>query len=486
MAETILSKIFFLAQIQPQKTAIVCKSEKVSYRLLACKIRDYASFLYTKGVSRDDVILLSGENKLAFIYSYFAVHLLGGVNVVIDAHSNPERLQYIIKATHPKLMLGGLNEEGVISYTAIEQDVPLVAIPEKPSSPKDICDILFTTGTTAAPKGVCLSHSNELAATKNICEFIGNDSTDIELIALPLCHSFGLGRLRCSLYVGATVVILNGFTNVKNFFTTIEAQHITGFGMVPAAWNYLRRVSGEKLGKYKEQLKYIEIGSASMPVEDKRLLSALLPKTKICMHYGLTEASRSTFCEFHADKSHLESIGKPSPNVEIKVKDADGLDVPDSVEGEICVKGAHVMERYLLDTDNRSAWHNEYFRTGDWGIRTPDGFFYLKGRGKELINVGGKKLSPEEVEKEIMQIGWFADCACVGIPDPKGMLGDVVKCFAVKKASEDTTVTISQLSDALQGKLETYKIPVLLEFIDKIPTTESGKKQRLQLKYDEQ
>lgn len=479
MSETIVSKILYYSKIQPQKVALKYKDIIVDYALLGSKIRQYATILQRNGISKGDIVLLSGENKPDFIFTYFAVHYLGAINVVVDSHSNPDRLQYVINSTKPKIKIGGLYGDDVMPYETITIKDSTDYIEKDESSPDLLCDILFTTGTTAAPKGVCLSHKNELAAAININEFMGNTSNDIELIALPLCHSFGLGRLRCTLYKGATAVILNGFTNVKKFFTTIEEEKITGFGIVPAAWNYLKKASGERIGKYNEQLRYIEIGSAPMPIEEKKLLSQLLPDTKICMHYGLTEASRSTFSEFHEDNEYLNSVGTHSPNVDVQIKDENGETVKEGQEGELCVKGRHVMERYLDDKDNHKAWYGNYFRTGDWGYMDSRGHIYLKGRGKELINVGGKKLSPEEVEKEIMKLGWFADCACVGIDDPNGVLGKVVKCFAV---SDDRKYTIKNLSEALDGNLEGYKIPVQLEYIDKIPTTESGKKQRLQLK----
>ena len=373
MDETIVSKILSYSATRPEKVALKFKGDAVDFLHLKENILIYAAHLHNRGIGRGDVVLLLGENKPEFIFAYFSVHYLGAVNIVVDAHSNPEKLQYIIEATKPKLKVGSLNGGDIISYEALTSGEIRKTCIQNVSSPEDICDILFTTGTTAAPKGVCLSHRNELAAATNINEFIGNTENDIELIALPLCHSFGLGRLRCTIYKGATAVILNGFTNVKKFFTTIEEEHVTGFGMVPAAWNYLKKASGKRIGQYREQLKYIEIGSAPMPIEEKKLLCQLLPQTRICMHYGLTEASRSTFSEFHADYNNLDSVGAHSPNVDVKVKDIEGNDVATGIEGEICVKGNHVMEEYLNDRDNAVAWYGDYFRTGDWGYMNDDG-----------------------------------------------------------------------------------------------------------------
>ena len=203
---------------------------------------------------------------------------------------------------------------------------------------------------------------------------------DIEALALPLSHSFGLGRLRCVLMAGATIVLVNNFANLKTFFNVIEQEHVTGFGMVPAAWQYIKRLSGRRIARFAEQLRYVEIGSAAMPVEDKRLLMELLPHTRLCMHYGLTEASRALFTEFHAAADHLESVGRPSSDrVEAVVLDDEGNAVPDGVDGEICVRGNMVTGSYLLPDDNQGAFFGNWFRTGDWGHHPHDACHQREG-----------------------------------------------------------------------------------------------------------
>ena len=164
-----------------------------------------------------------------------------------------------------------------------------------------------------------------------------------------------------------------------------------------------------------------------MQTSEKEELMKLFPNTRICMHYGLTEASRSTFIEFHQSKGHLNSIGKPvSSAVAIQIMDSMGKECPVKTEGEICVKGNMVISSYLLPEDNQNAFRDGFFRTGDWGYKDEDGFIYLTGRLKEMINVGGKKVSPVEVENAIISLG-IEDCVCVGIDDPRGVLGQVVK-----------------------------------------------------------
>jgi long-chain acyl-CoA synthetase len=346
-------------------------------------------------------------------------------------------------------------------------------------NPHDIADILFTTGTTGAPKGVPLTYANEFAAAVQINTYIQNRQEDIELLALPVSHSFGLGRLRCCLMKGQTIILLGSFANVKKIFRTIEEEHVSGFTMVPASWKYLQKMVGDKLSLFAGQLKYIEMGSAFFSEDDKRHLASLFPRTRVTMHYGLTEASRSAFMEFHEDKDNLSSVGKSSPGVDIGIFDAEGIRQPPGHEGEICVKGEHVMRGYLWQ-DNDNMFFGNYFRTGDCGVMTDDGYIYLKSRIKELINVGGKKVAPAEVDEQILKIPGVIDCACVGVSDPEGVLGEVVKGCVVKDPTSD--ITFDEIVTALVGKLESYKIPVVWQWIDAVPKTHNGKVQRNLLK----
>lgn len=342
----------------------------------------------------------------------------------------------------------------------------------------DIADIMFTTGTTGLPKGVALSYRNEEAAAAGINEFIGNTKDDIEILALPISHSFGLGRLRCVLSKGGTLVLLGSFASMKKFFKALEDNKATGFGMVPSSWAYIRKMSGDKLGKFSDQLKYIEIGSAFMPVSEKKRLIDLLPKTRICMHYGLTEASRSTFQCFCNDEERLATIGKATPGAEIAVFDEKGNRLDIGQDGEICVKGEHVCSGYWGQNKEefRKDFYGNYFRTGDYGHQNSNGEFSLVSRLKEIINVGGKKVSPLEVEEAINNIPGVLESACIGVPDP--VLGEVVKAYVVSDIELDAKTLQSQLTNSL----ENYKVPAIVERISQLPKTASGKIQRVLLK----
>lgn len=467
----------------PDKVALVAGTQRVTYTQLAINVEGAAAYLHARGIKSGDHILLSAQKELEFVYLYLAAHLLGIVNVVVDSAAPKERLDYILGIVKPVAMFGSaVNAVGYdfIPFSEVTLNNAKLDRTILPSlKPTDIADVMFTTGTTGMPKGVCLSHANIAGSASNTNGFIGTCADDIEALALPLSHSFGLGRLRCVLTVGATLVLVGNFANLKAFFNVISQEHVTGFGMVPAVWQYIKRLSGKRIGQFAHQLRYIEIGSAALPVEDKLLLMDLFPDTRICMHYGLTEASRAMFCEFHESADNLETIGHPASNlVEVCILDDQGEPVADSIDGEICVRGNMVVSSYFLDTDNYGSFFGDWFRTGDWGHLGTDGCYYLTGRKKELINVGGEKVSPVTIERAITSLG-VADCACIAIPDPNGVLGEVPKAFLLKG---DVEIGIDELRQQLSQLLPPHEVPVQWEWVDELPRTSSGKIQRLKLK----
>lgn len=479
--KTIEEQIFDKVQNIPDKVALISGDTEITYSQLwdycLCAAEKLKQDYHLK---KGDRVILSAAGNIEFVYAYFGVHIAGGICVPIDPDTNQTRFEYIEKSTTPVCVMGLLHnvKKETIPFSDVVNGTSKATYiaPEQ----SQVADILFTTGTTGAPKGVALSYNNLSAAARNINAFIGNTSSDVELLALPVSHSFGLGRLRCSLSKGAAVVMLGTFANVKKFFKEMARCQVTMFAMVPASWGFIKKMSGKYIGKFADQLKFIEIGSSFMPVEDKELLMSLLPKTRICMHYGSTEASRSAFMEFHTYKDNLLTIGKASPNVEIKIFTSRGTPAALGEEGEVCVKGEHVTCSYWNETPERFAsdFYDGYFRTGDCGTMDAEGNIYLKSRIKEMINVGGKKVSPMEVEDILNTIPGIKESACIGIPDPGIVLGEVVKAFIVA----DDNLSDEEIMQQLRPQLEVYKLPVEIERINAIPKTGSGKIQRLSLK----
>lgn len=477
----ILSRVCEIVGATPNKVALISGNTEVMYAQLFSRILASAAFFQSKGLKKGDCLALSAEKGLSFVYAYFGAHVLDVTVVVVDPESNPKKMAYMMELTKPKVALGFI-WDGLLSFAYSDIDFDGGARPSAidDASQDDVADIVFTTGTTGNPKGVLLSHFNIFSSADNINGFIGNGPDEVEILGLPLCHSFGLGRLRCTLLKGATLVVIPSFANIKLFFSAIEKYHATGFGMVPAVWAYIRKFSGTRIAKYAPQIKYIEIGSAAMPLASKEELCELFPNTRICHHYGLTEASRNCFMEYHENRADLTTIGKEvSDRVKIKIFDDVGSESPVGVSGEICVRGNMVMKGYFLADETAKAFVHGYFRTGDEGYRAANGNIYLVSRKKEMINVGGKKVSPIEVEDCVLAMGGIEDCGCIGVPDPDGILGEVPKLFVQQGGC---TRTFDEIAVHLRERLEVYKLPVAYEWIDAIPKTSSGKKQRLKLR----
>lgn len=466
------------AENNGSKIAVVLGGAEITYSELLLQSKKAAMALHNRNIYAGQKIVISAHKNINFLYVYLGAQMLGVVNVVVDAESNVDRLSYIENKVRPVFCFGYASSSFPSSGFAelnIGNQEPFEENANKSLSSTDDAEILFTTGTTGAPKGVCLSYANISASAENINQYIGNSSDDVEVLGLPICHSFGLGRIRCNILAGSTLIILGNFANVRLFFKTIEQFHATGFGVVPAAWAYIRKISGRRIGKYSNQIKYIEIGSAEMPYSTKQEMLEMFPHTRICMHYGLTEASRSCFIEFH-DKGHLDSIGKPvCEKVDVKIFGTDGKELPNNEPGELCVKGNMVLSRYIEENNNVDAFYGDFFRTGDIAYKSTDGYIYLIGRDKEFINVGGKKVSPMEVEEAVCAVG-VGDCICVSMKDPDGIMGELVMCFVLRNS---TALTFEQIAGRLQEKLEPFKRPVKYEWIDEIPKTASGKKQRI-------
>lgn len=487
MAERLVHTLLRRAEESPDRLALVAGGEELTWKQLAARVRGTARQLAADGVRAGDKVILAASTSPSFVCGYFATHLLRAIALPVDPRIPAGRLGYIADATDPKgiwlaraLELPGRKVAGIdeLGRAQDANDEPLHD-ERADTDAEATCDILFTSGTTGKPKGVILSHRATQAAARNINEFIGNGADDVEVVPLPLSHSFGLGRLRCEVLAGGAIVLVDGFTAAGTLFEAMRKWKATGFVFVPAGLAVLLKTTGDALGEFAGQLRWVEIGSAAMPPEHKETLKRLLPDTRLCMHYGLTEASRSAFVEFHEAGERMASIGKPTPGVSIRVVDAAGKPLPAGGQGRLVVKSRAAMSGYWNDPEMTAAAFvdGEWLITGDVGRMDDDGYLYLEAREKDLINVGGREVSPVEIERILEEHEAVAACACVGIPDPQGITGSAVKAYLVAVTPGETPKPI-ELVKLLRGRIEPYKMPVAFEWIDELPRTDSGKLQR--------
>jgi acyl-CoA synthetase (AMP-forming)/AMP-acid ligase II len=191
------------------------------------------------------------------------------------------------------------------------------------------------------------------------------------------------------------------------------------------------------------------------------------------MYYGLTEASRSTFNLYNENREKVESVGKATPNVEVMVVDDGMNELPANQTGEVIIRGRHVIDCYWKNKkETEKSIVNGWLKTGDMGYFDSEGYLWLVGRKDHIINVSGEKVAPREIEKVVSCSPGVKEAAAVGVPDE--MFNEVVKVFVVKEGD----ATADDIIRFCRGKLESYKIPRFVEFVDSLPRTEAGKLRR--------
>jgi long-chain acyl-CoA synthetase len=474
--ETLIHQLLRTAGNHPGRIALRCGAESLTYEEFRARIFATAAHLRELGVDAGDRVLICGGNSLAIPVLYFAVHVLGAVAVPVAPDT-------------PESMLAVLASDAEARLAVVEKPVNSMPCPvvspktvtanagttefEPVCRPDAIADLLYTTGTTGRKKGVVLTQANVLAAARNITEFIGSGPDDLEVVPLPLSHSFGLGRLRCMAVAGNTLILEPGVGTGATVVKRILDTRASGLAVVPAGFDIIRKMTGDILGQAREHLRYIEIGSAPMKPETRRWLMDLLPHTRICHHYGLTEASRAVFSEYHSDAHKPGTAGRAAPNVKLVICDENGRGLPTGETGEVVVRGGMVMREYWKQPElTAKAFCPEGLKTGDIGYMDADGYLFLMGRRNDLINVGGRKVAPDEIEDLLRQMEGVTDVGCVAEPDE--LLGECVKAYLVA----DREIRRGEVVTFLRTRVEECKIPRVIAHIDVIPRTNSGKIQR--------
>jgi long-chain acyl-CoA synthetase len=483
-----VSAIFETASKTPNKIALVYRSEPVSYEKLAAKICSAANVLQSHGVQRNDCVLLSASStEPAFVYGYFACHLIGAITVPIDGKINNTTLREIAEQTQPRfsyLSTTPTFELASAPLGSLDCDYPL-ANDAVVATLDDTADILFTAGTTGTPKGIIQTHRNIQALADGRNFIIGVAARGKLILPLSLAHGFGLGRLRSSMLAGGTIILVDGFTVPERIFRAFQEHDVSGFCCVPSGFATLFQLTGDKLGDYRHRVSYIETATAPLSNSLKERLLRLLPGTRVYNTYGLTETTATiAFVDLRGFRNNDDfPVGKPVSGVEIKIVDDEQEVVPVGVVGQVLVRGPNVMKGYWNDQiRTRSVLLDGWLSTNDIGFLDNNGYLYLRGRKEELINVGGIKVAPIEIERLLDDHPAVKECACIGIDDPSGLTGETIKAFLVAKISQSPKPTNEDLTKFLRSAIESYKIPTHFAWVDELPKSPVGKLQRLKLR----
>ena len=334
--------------------------------------------------------------------------------------------------------------------------------------------IQYTGGTTGVSKGAMLTNYNLYSNAKYISASFPMTGNDVSMCVLPLYHIYGMtATMNSAISAGAKLVLLPNF-HVKEVMKAIEKQEVTLFCAVPAIYNAI--ISNPKSGKYDlSSVRACVSGGAGLPEAIRDKFVKLTGGTLV-EGYGLTEASPLAICNpLHDGVAKTGSIGIPIPETEVRIVDIDDhskiLGVGEA--GELAIRGPQVMKGYYNRPEETAKVmiDDGFMLTGDVAHVDETGRVYIEDRKKDMINVGGLKVYPKEVEEVLFGNGAVADAAAVSYPD--SFSGEVVKAFIVLKPG--ASMTEEELIDYCSEKLAKYKVPRHVEFVSELPKTLIGK-----------
>lgn len=483
--ETLVGKVLAYGDSQAEKVAVCFKNSTVSYGELKKRVMGMAVLLHNMGVEKGNRVMINAVSKPEYIVGLLAVQYLGTVAVAIDKYAKPENIRDIWEMTQAALFLTDgkkLPEEiKTVSLKQLYEDSveEQEYLSHEEPEEGDLCELIFTTGTTGKPKGAMLSYRCIYANMLNTCRGIGMREDDIVLNPLPLNHSFGMRVLRSTLYLGATVVLQNGFTFAKEIETNIMQHHCTAMVCVPASMEVIYRQMQERFAEIIGRFRYIEFGAGSVSVDMKKKLLVLLPHTQLFNTWGSTETGGAVFLDItnHSDK--LASIGRPLEGIEVKAVDSDGNAVTakdiDSA-GRMLLRGRMRMEGYWNEPElTKETIRDDWLYTNDLIYIDEDGFVFMLGRADDIINVGGEKVSPIEIENIAQEYEEVKECACIGVDDPEGIVGQVPVLYVV---ADNGMVEVDALLKYLAGRMEKYKLPQEFIQVDELPRNRMKKLDR--------
>ncbi len=480
--QSLLEIVALHATKQPDKRCIVDKTCEVSYSEYWRIVQSIASFLKAKGLKQGDRVVVQALQSISFVATAMGIQLAGGIFVPIEQSAKDERVEEIAKETEARIVIRTRPVRYDADFVNLNEIVELadkvVVVKDELVFPveDDIAEILFTTGTTGDSKGIVLSHRSIVSVAQNVAYGVEMKSNNVELIPVPVSHSYGLRSYYASMYIGSSVVLMDSLVFLERFFTAIEEYGVTSLALVPAAIEMILKLSKNRLGDYSAQLDYVQSGSAALSEDLKGELCRLLPDSRLYNFYGSTEAGRCCVIDYQKDTGKISCIGKPSHNATVCIVDKEGLAIDSSREqvGLLAVSGGMNMNCYWRDLDATSrVLVDGKVITSDLAY-IEDEYVYYVGRESDVINVGGKKVIPTEIENIANQHKSVSECICSKTKD--ALMGQVPKLYVVIKEGHDFCPR--EITDFLRMHLENYKVPATIEQLEALPRTYNGKLDR--------
>ena len=478
-------------RVFPDRPAVLARDITWTYRELGHRVVAAAEQLTANGAFPSRVAIV-GANSPAYVVAYFAAQAIGATTVEVGHDESLDALVGVMRVADPHVVvtdrydLAGALPSHVTVFTFNEllevvDDAPeatdLDAIERRDA---DEAAVVFTSGTTGSPKGVVLTHDSILFVVRSVCEYLGLGPDDRRSLVLPLCHTYGKNNLLSAVMAGASIALLEPFSDYAGFFNRIARDRCTVLSVVPFHLNVIAR-RGIPDDCDVSSVRAITTSGAPLSPEVADAIVELFPSASLYSMYGLTEAStRVAFLPPELIAVKRGSVGRPLPGVVVQILSDGGSLLPPGSVGNVVVHGPNVMRGYLGDPElTAQTLIGGGLFTGDLGRLDDDGFLYLEGRRKDIIKVAGERISPVEIERVLMAHPAIADAAAIGLEDP--LLDEAVCAFVVLRKGERTPSDLPQFCAA---RLSHHKRPRRFHYIDAIPRTPTGKIRRHLLKKD--
>lgn len=466
------------------KILLISGKKQYSYREVSARVMQVSEWI-GQNFKKGEKILLISPNNLFFVTVYLAVMKAGCVVVPLSTAIEKSNLDLVIGKTgashafvHSSLKITEIEGVDVLS-----EDSPLFDFGDEKwhgykSGPEmdvhDCAQIIFTSGSTAVPRGVMLSHGNLVANTGSILEYLALDGDDIMLVVLPFFYCYGLSLLHTHMKVGGTLVLNNSFMFLGSVLRDLNQYRCTGFAGVPSHFQILLRKSDSFRKGHFPHLRYVTQAGGKLHNAFIQEFISLFPEIKFFVMYGQTEATaRLSYLPPDKLPEKIGSVGKGIPGVTLKVVDEKGEMVASGQTGEIVAKGQNIMLGYLGDDEaTRQTIQNGWLHTGDLGTIDREGYIYLSARKKEIIKVCGKRVGPKEIEEVIVSLKGVVDCAVEGYEHPE--LGEAIRAVVVKQSGAN--LTKNDIREVCARKLASYKVPADVVFKERMETSLTGKR----------
>jgi acyl-CoA synthetase (AMP-forming)/AMP-acid ligase II len=474
-------------------TAIVLPEAgiRVTYKQLRDQVAQMAGALASMGITRGDRVATYLPNGLPAIVSFLAASVAGTAAPLNPGYREDE-VSFYLEDTSAKLLLcpadaaaarKAAEARGVPVYPLEMDSTGWVRISgaqhgktSSPPSPDDIALILHTSGSTGRPKRVPIMHRNMASSARNIVAHYALSPNDVSLCVMPLFHVHGLVASTLSTLLSGGTVVVPGKFSPLSFWRTVRDTGATWYSAVPTIHNLLLARAGDDTPAGAEGLRFIRSCSASLPPEMMERMERVFG-VPVLEAYGMTEASHQMSSNPGPPAERKPGSVGPGTGVEIGIMDEAGNLLLTGQRGEVVIRGPNVVSGYENNPEaNGKSFTNGWFRTGDQGFLDEDHYLTLTGRLKELINRGGEKIGPREIDEVLLSHPAVAEAVAFGVPHPAW--GEEVAAAVVLKEGLETPAGEAAILAFCKERLADFKCPKKIYITNAIPRTATGKIQR--------